>query len=569
MTQHDRIGARNAKMIANLYQVAVDPSAYDDLLTSWESILADMARLGVPRLDDPELSDHADRAGKVLERLSASSATSHLPAMAQTIELDDGPACLLSNSGRVIAANAAALRLFGLEHRHDPLAGFTTRLADALKPGQSTTAVLRQETRGSVLGVLEITAPELLFAVSRARCAQDPNVAALMSVPGPVWQPHSAQVLAAHYGLTEAELEVIKQLVKGLSAREIAEGRGTSPHTVRSQIKTVLSKTEVSSQGALIRNFGFLRPGPGVVTPAQVTQLQRLTGSLKHVVLPSGRKMPYRRLGAQNGRPVLFLHGLVDCLSYPTSLLCSLARQGVSLIAPERPGFGSASALPQKADTLTTVADDCVALLKHLGLGPLPVMGHMAGALYAYMLAIRYPERISQVLSVAGAVPMAYSWQIAGMSRGHRISALTSRQAPWLMPVLIRGGIQLLRTRREERMLDLYFSGSAVDKAEACKPEIRSMMLERFQFMTRQGHGAFHRDIVEVSRDWRDLAAQIPCPVAQIHGRHDSVVHAPGVLAFVDSFPEISLHIEEDAGQLLLTHKPEVVMDWALDQLLD
>ena len=59
--------------------------------------------------------------------------------------------------------------------------------------------------------------------------------------------------LAALFGLTDAENEVCEMLTKGLRVAEVAEERNTSVDTTRSQIKTLFSKTETTSQSDLVR----------------------------------------------------------------------------------------------------------------------------------------------------------------------------------------------------------------------------------------------------------------------------------------------------------------------------
>jgi DNA-binding CsgD family transcriptional regulator len=52
--------------------------------------------------------------------------------------------------------------------------------------------------------------------------------------------------------LTEAEREVAKLLIRGSTYTEIGRQRGTSRHTVSSQVSSMLSKLDVSSTSELI-----------------------------------------------------------------------------------------------------------------------------------------------------------------------------------------------------------------------------------------------------------------------------------------------------------------------------
>ncbi|MEM1153145.1 MAG: helix-turn-helix transcriptional regulator [Pseudomonadota bacterium] len=55
------------------------------------------------------------------------------------------------------------------------------------------------------------------------------------------------------YGLTAAEAQVCRLLIDGLSYGDIADTRGVTLETIKSQAKSILAKTGVSSRSALVR----------------------------------------------------------------------------------------------------------------------------------------------------------------------------------------------------------------------------------------------------------------------------------------------------------------------------
>ena len=63
----------------------------------------------------------------------------------------------------------------------------------------------------------------------------------------------STEGLARIFSLTEAEKAVTKEVVNGNSLNVIAEERGKSVETVRTQLKSVFQKTGASSQVELVR----------------------------------------------------------------------------------------------------------------------------------------------------------------------------------------------------------------------------------------------------------------------------------------------------------------------------
>jgi len=71
----------------------------------------------------------------------------------------------------------------------------------------------------------------------------DPDQSKVLSIDG----------LSKIFGLTLAEQQVSASVVNGMTIDQVAEERGTSSGTVRTQIKTIFSKTGVNSQSALVR----------------------------------------------------------------------------------------------------------------------------------------------------------------------------------------------------------------------------------------------------------------------------------------------------------------------------
>ncbi|WP_299606094.1 helix-turn-helix transcriptional regulator [uncultured Tateyamaria sp.] len=85
---------------------------------------------------------------------------------------------------------------------------------------------------------------------------EGPLEGALVTVIDPDRVPHiRVDRFVALYGLTEAEAEaeVCKLVLQGVSIMEMAEMRSTSPVTVKNQISAILSKTGVGRRSELIR----------------------------------------------------------------------------------------------------------------------------------------------------------------------------------------------------------------------------------------------------------------------------------------------------------------------------
>jgi DNA-binding CsgD family transcriptional regulator len=86
--------------------------------------------------------------------------------------------------------------------------------------------------------------------------AQDQRLILAVFEPRLLHAQADADRAAATARLTQAELQVLASLLKGLPAKAIAGLRGASVNTVRSQIMAILEKTGFRSQKELIATFG-------------------------------------------------------------------------------------------------------------------------------------------------------------------------------------------------------------------------------------------------------------------------------------------------------------------------
>lgn len=114
---------------------------------------------------------------------------------------------------------------------------------------------------------------------------------------------------------------------------------------------------------------------------------------------PGGARLHYLTCG--EGEPLLLLHGRGSAGAAFAPILAPLAAQR-RVIALDLPGWGLSDKPVFRGrsphDALTFWMNGALALLDHLGLGAVDLLGHAMGGFVALGLALEHPERVGRLL---------------------------------------------------------------------------------------------------------------------------------------------------------------------------
>jgi len=169
-----------------------------------------------------------------------------------------GAACLAERDG--LLATRTALRA--------EVAAESSKLQQMIQQAAATSRG-NGTSSGGAIAISRRARPALQLQISPIRNSAVPvsrSIAAVALIHDPLRAPRSGQeTLRAVYGLTPAESRVALLLADGHSPRQICERIGVTENTVRTQIKSIFSKTGVRRQSELIRVL--LSGAPPVVSP--------------------------------------------------------------------------------------------------------------------------------------------------------------------------------------------------------------------------------------------------------------------------------------------------------------
>ena len=334
-----------------------------------------------PREFDQSYKTHLERAQTILQRSETAR-----PDMNEYLQpYDNLAAFVISGSLHVEASNLGALSAFGMKPGDslDQL-GLPLEMRTALI--RTTRDVLRKSKNSEKLLKVELATKSgtMLFRIMRiAKMFEGGQVALVVSTHF-YWRDTIADLLGSVFHLTEAEQNVVRLLVEGKNAKSIAATRDTGEGTVRGQIKSIISKMNLSSQTDIVRlvmTLGeFPKSAAGDEGTVDLTVLGLSNNCLeaqvwqpfKSIVGPDGRTLTYHDMVPFTGHPILF-SPMGSCMArWPRSMIRLAYEHNLRIVCPIRAGYGQSDSLDSSTDPFETTCKDSVFLLKGLGISRLP-----------------------------------------------------------------------------------------------------------------------------------------------------------------------------------------------------
>ena len=175
--------------------------------------------------------------------------------------------CVVAQSGHVLVSNREARRIYDLRDGIQVArAGFltlatgdaTALLTSKIKAVTLTAAGEGCESEAIVFAERKSGARAFLIEIAPLRDSAHELEPALAGAIIFIVDPENHRVvstlrLARLFCLTDAESEVCRHMIEGLSARDISELRGVGEETVKSQFKTIYAKTGTRRRVELVR----------------------------------------------------------------------------------------------------------------------------------------------------------------------------------------------------------------------------------------------------------------------------------------------------------------------------
>ncbi|WP_321364005.1 hypothetical protein [uncultured Celeribacter sp.] len=557
-------------ILSALYDVALAPECYARLLPL-------MDREAMPAgVSESYLLTHFHRAEEILARSLTAPDQQDIDVL--MARFSQSTAILVDARLTVLAANGPAEQLFGVR--------VGAALSNAELPEDTRDTLIAQVNKrlahrnsasGAADTLLELhkdaqSRPTLL-KLHKDRLAKIGPVVLILS-SDLIWPEGFDSVLTTAFALTPAEIAVIRRLIRSENIQEIAAARGRSVDTIRTQVKTILNKTDTRSQAELIRivlMMMHIATGTGEQTipdsqPETTEEIQWQRFSLR-----DGRRLDYRIFGAPDGSPVMVWPMDYGFTRWPKRAEDQARALGLRVILPLRGGYGPSDSPPAHGPLSEHYACDMAELMSHLKIEACPHLALGVDVMFVARFATLFPHLVSSLVGCGAVFPVTEPNQIACMDKWHRMILATARHTPRLLPFLIKAGFALAQKAGKDAFIRNIFADAPGDLALLDDAQTREALLNGSHFTLSKDYNAaeiFTRTTIEqMTWDWSEelhaLAQRVP--VHFLQGAEDTEVPADMLAQHALRYPDIDMQLCADAGRLVFFR----VWDKALGLLKD
>jgi pimeloyl-ACP methyl ester carboxylesterase len=266
--------------------------------------------------------------------------------------------------------------------------------------------------------------------------------------------------------------------------------------------------------------------------------------------------------GPQVGDAVLMLHGFGGSSFQWRQTLDVLAGAGYRAVAYDRPGAGLSDKPAEFDYSSVGQAEFLVELMDTLRIERAALIGHSQGGRVLAEFAIRYPERISQLVVVAGAITTTESEQVLEIPE---LATDALRLPLFAEPVIDVLG-QVLQGFATEDQLREAFAVNVYD-VDALSDEVLDGYLQSFRVEGWQDGLLYNTRDIEFDSISRERLAQITAPTLLIWGKEDTVVPIESGLPLREILPNSVWIAYDDVGHLPMEENPATFNQDVLDFL--
>jgi pimeloyl-ACP methyl ester carboxylesterase/DNA-binding CsgD family transcriptional regulator len=542
-------------IIGPIYDTSIAPERIEDLIRAWEAYVSagednDGSRLGF--LGAPEVLPHVERALTIMSQLHGGD---HM-FLSDALDAIRLVAFVLTPQGVVVATNAAAQSVFDLypgdsvRRRMGGNTAFSEIAAwiDRELAGRKLTYSLFPQRLGPG-GRLRIVSIQPTSTPSGGRRF-------LVCTSDILWPDDLGARLSRSYGLTAAEMNVLRHLAEGETVSGIAEAGRRKESTVRSQVHALMSKTGTQSQAELVRLVHVLLSASPVPEDRLNPERSRESTAERKTSLrlPDGRRIDVFAFGRPAGRPVVWLQSTIGIFRPTASQEIRMSELNLRVIVPIRAGFGGSDPLPAGAGPLEVAVADTFALLDMLEMPRVAVVAPADDIRLALMMARQAPDRIARIVALGPCFPIRDDAQYQRLHRTGRFFRGCARNAPAVLPFLAAAFRAMVMRIGIESFAQRAMAGSQGDTRLLADRDVAEAFIAGFTYLFGAGarpEAAFCAELAALHADWPEDLGEVRCPVRIYHGAEDGNAPVGTARDYAALYPAWELEVVPSVGQLV------------------
>ncbi|MDO6765057.1 alpha/beta fold hydrolase [Agarivorans sp. 1_MG-2023] len=361
------------------------------------------------------------------------------------------------------------------------------------------------------------------------------------------------------YKLTPKEARIVNYIAQGMSPPDIADKIFVSYNTVRTQLKSVFKKTGVSSQSELA---SLVLTGPWGMLSQSSRHFDFGTpqdSNARYFRLPDERKLCYQEFGDPKGKPVVYCHSILGCrLENFFDQVDIAAQLGIRLISIDRPGFGGSDY--HESYSFVQWTADLKALLEHLNLAKVELLGYATGGVYAACSAAKIPDMVSHLTIVSSGDALTYDSDYKATAKLYRMHMKLARDFPnmhRLFTNILDKGLHK-DPNKLFKVLARDLEGTDVELFES--PMFKEKFGRYLMESKVQGGNAFSDEVRQVMAPWGFEIEDVKVATQLFHGENDK--HIPLTLAerFIARAENARLEVIPELGHYMIyQHWPAIL----------
>jgi pimeloyl-ACP methyl ester carboxylesterase len=276
---------------------------------------------------------------------------------------------------------------------------------------------------------------------------------------------------------------------------------------------------------------------------------------------PDGRVVAWSEFGDEDGLVLLRVPGTPGCRYSLRADRTPWTQRGLRVITTERPGFGASTRLPGRR--FREPADDMAAILEHLELGAVHVIGGSGSAPHQLALAARHPDRVLAMTVLVGAAPPTedeLAQMIGVNAEAHHLVRKGDAEG-------LRSLLEPIRTALLEdpnaAFREIMDRAPEADRAVMADPQWQAEFAVAAREALRPGVDGWIDEGMALASPWEDVdMTAVSTSVTWWHAPKDANAPLSAAQRLVDHLPNARLvQFGKDEGHLAAYHREGEILD--------